>query len=54
MGGAKDWKPEELGRNPLEEMGSCKSIMWSGGPSVRKGKEKETQASYPGWGVERG
>jgi len=44
MGGAKDLNPWKLGRNPLEDGGSCKRRMSAReGPSVREeNKERNT------------
>ena len=41
MGGAKDLKPETVGRKPLEERGSCRRRTLAGGPSARDGKQRK-------------
>jgi len=43
IGGENDLKPEKLGRNPVEEGGSCQKTMSTGGPSVEEAnKERNT------------
>jgi len=41
MGGAKDLKPEKLGRKPLEDGGLCKRRILAGGAFRQGGKQAE-------------
>jgi len=52
MGGAKDLKPEKLGRNPLEEGGLGEEPCREGGLPVGRKTRKETHPIYPGCCVE--
>ena len=46
-GGAKDLKPEKLGRNPLEEGGSWRRTRSVGGPSAREENKERNTSQLP-------